>query len=447
MKACIETYGCAANQAESEAMAGILSKEGFSPCDEPASADIIVVNTCFVKSPTEQKVLQRIRRLVSLGYGSRLIIAGCMPDALGGRLARLAPRASLVGTHNVTRIAEAAHEALAGRRACFTGDRAETRPGSPRVRRNGLIGITEISEGCGGSCAYCCVRLAKGPMRCFPGAAVVEDAGAAIREGCREVWLTSQDCGSYSSGRAGLPELVESIAAIGGDFMIRVGMMNPDSALRIAGGLSSALNGPKAYRFVHIPLQSGSDRVLGLMRRKYRAQDFLGLVRLLREGVPGISIMTDVIAGFPGETDGDLGETLRVIAEARPDVVNVSRFGPRPGTEAAGMPQLPDAVIKARSAAAIGLARRISVERNQEWIGWKGPVLVTERGTKPGQCVGHNPSYKPVLLESAGSLMGKTVIAEITSAALTHLKGRIARGLTAGRSPIPCSRVSVSRKA
>jgi threonylcarbamoyladenosine tRNA methylthiotransferase CDKAL1 len=419
----IETYGCAANQAESETMAGILREAGFALAESPEEGGLIIVNTCFVKTPTEQKIKYRIRSLTRKYPEKGLIIAGCMPEVLSKELQTLAPSAGLVGTHSVTRIAEAAERSCRGERVSFTGKTKERKLGSPRVRGNRLVGITEISQGCNGSCAYCCVRLAKGRLHCYPPEDIAKDVENAVMEGCREIWLTSQDNASYSCGGVRLPGLAKKVCAIGGGFAVRIGMMNPDSVMKIADGLIGAYRSPKVYKFLHIPVQSGSDAVLSRMGRNYSAGDFLSLVSRFRREIPGITISTDIIVGFPGESDEDFLKTADMIKSVKPDIVNVSKFGSRPGTEAAGMEQLEGRIIKSRSARLSSIVRGISLERNREWTRWKGEVLVTERGKRKCQYIGRNFAYKPVLLESTRDLLGSRVSVIIEGAAETHLEG------------------------
>ena len=422
----IDTYGCSANQAESEIMGGLLSEAGFELVDGVEKSGLVLMNTCFVKAPTEQRIMHRISEMVRDPPGKKLIIAGCMPEVMGRKLRAVAPDASMVSTHNITRIAEAAERVAGGERVMLVGKTDENKLCRPRARKNRLVGITELSQGCDGNCSYCCVRLAKGSLHCYSPKDVVKDAENAIAQGCREIWLTSQDTAAYNCAGTRLPGLVGMICRLRGDFRVRVGMMDADNVIGILEGLLKAYKSEKVYKFLHLPVQSGSDRILGLMRRKYKVSDFVRIVSEFRRSIPGITISTDVIVGFPGETQEDFRKTVGLIERIRPDIVNVSKYGARPGTEAASMQPLDSKVIKRRSAELSRLVRDMALERNKEWIGWEGSVLITEKGRREHQFVGRNLAYKPVLVESKKDLLGKTVKVWVKNAAITHLASILA---------------------
>ena len=425
MKAFIETYGCSANQAESETMAGLLSEAGFEISDSMKDSALVIVNTCLVKTATEQKILHRLCGIAKRYPKKKLIIAGCMPEVMADRLRSIAPGAFLVSTHNITRIAEAAEMTLSGKAVEFIGKTKEKKLGKPKLRKNELVGITEISQGCGGRCSYCCVRLAKGSLYCYPPEDIMKDVENALSGWCKEIWLTSQDNAAYIHEGRRLPELIDGICEIAGYFRIRVGMMNPNNLLNIMDSLIETYRNEKVYKFLHVPVQSGSDRILRSMRRNYKVSEFIRIVSNFRKVIPGINIITDVIAGFPGETEEDFQKTVDLLKIIRPDVVNVSKFGARPGTEAEDMAQLDNRLIKTRSSELSGLVRRLALEKNREWVGWSGEILVSERGTGKNQWIGRNIAYKPVLVESRENLLGKRLNVRIEGAELTHLVGSI----------------------
>jgi MiaB-like tRNA modifying enzyme len=366
--------------------------------------------------------MHRISEMVRDHPGKKLIIAGCMPEVMGRQLRSIAPDASMVSTHNITRIAEAAERVAGGERVMLVGKTDEKKLCRPRARKNRLVGITELSQGCDGNCSYCCVRLAKGSLHCYSPNDIVKDVESALGEGCREVWLTSQDTAAYLFAGTRLPGLVDMICGMGGDFRVRIGMMDADNVIGISEDLAKAYKSEKVYKFLHLPVQSGSDRMLGLMRRKYKVSDFIRIVSKFRKSIPGITISTDVIVGFPGETPEDFRETVGLIERIRPDIVNVSKFGTRPGTEAAKMPPLDNRTIKERSRELSRIVRDIALERNKEWIGWEGPVLITGKGKREHQFMGRNHAYKPVLVESEKDLLGKTVRVKVNKAEVTHLE-------------------------
>lgn len=426
MKIHIETYGCSANQSDSEIMAGILRNENHEIVGKPDDSDILIINSCMVKTPTEMKILDRIRKLKREYPKKGMIIAGCMPEVMGRRLRKIAPSASLISTHHLKDMARVAGGISEGRRFEFIGKTRESKVCVPRERKNTVIGITQIATGCLSSCSYCCVRLAKGGLFSFPPEKIIQDIENSLEEGCREVWITSQDNSCYGKDiNTDLPKLLSKIVKIDGKFRVRVGMMNPSHLKPFLKELIEIYRSPKIYRFVHLPVQSGSDGVLELMGRNYKVRDFKKIIREFRKSIPDITVSTDIIVGFPGETEGDFGKTISLIREIRPDIVNLSKFGARPGTMAAGMEQLDSRTIKERSKKTGKIIKEIMTERNVRFVGKTSEILVDEKGKKENQWIGRNECYKPVLVNFREKLQGKFVRVKITKAEGTHLIGFI----------------------
>jgi len=285
----------------------------------------------------------------------------------------------------------------------------------PRLRRNPVIHVAPISSGCLGNCSYCIVKRARGHLRSFPADEIIEDVRQAIDEGCREIWVTAEDTAAYRWRGVGLPRLLEEINGLDGRFYVRVGMMTPNHAKGILEDLMDAYRLEKVFKFLHVPVQSGNDDVLRRMRRRYTVDDFLEIVTRFREAVPDLSLSTDIICGFPGETEDQFRDSLRLVEEVRPDVLNISRFWPRPGTEAAEMAgQLHGRETKRRSRMLTRLWRRLSLEQSLRWVGWKGDVLIDELG-REGSLVGRNYAYKPIVLPAAARV-GDFVKVEVTEA-------------------------------
>jgi MiaB-like tRNA modifying enzyme len=244
-------------------------------------------------------------------------------------------------------------------------------------------------------CSFCQTKLAKGDVASYRPGDIARQVSRDVADGCREVWLSSTDNGCYGLDiGTDLPTLLDTVTGISGDFMVRVGMMNPMYMPRIRDRLVSSYRSPKVYKFLHVPVQSGSDQVLAAMRRGHTAGTFREIVRIFRAEFPSATISTDVITGFPSETDKEFEETVSMIRDLRPDMVNISRYSARPGTEAADMEQLDVAAIKRRSRTIHDLATSISLESNREWIGWRGNVLFAE--STPQGIRGRNPAYRPV---------------------------------------------------
>ena len=348
---------------------------------------------------------------------------GCLPKAEPATVARFAPRASMMGPNSIGRALQVVESALAGQRTLSLGDTDPSKVGLPKVRLNATVGIVEIASGCMSECTFCQTKLAKGGLTSYRVGDVVRQVRAEVAEGCREIWLSSTDNGCYGFDiGSDLPELVGAVSAVPGDFMVRVGMLNPMYMPRIRDGLLDSFSSPKVYRFLHVPVQSGSDAVLAGMRRGHTAETFRGTVRRFRGRFGRFTIATDIIVGFPTEGEEDLEETERLLEETRPDVVNLSRYSARPGTPAAEMEQVDVATVRRRSRRIAELASRISFEANQKWVGWRGRVLFCERAREGIR--GRNYAYKPVFVEEPVEV-GATHTVEIVSATAHSLAGRI----------------------
>jgi len=421
----VENYGCTANAFDLEIMLAGLTNGGYTITDHAESADIILVNTCGVKKPTEDKILARLSILSS--FDKPLIIAGCLPKINLEAIHRSAPSFSVaVDPHSVNRILEAVKDAEAGlKHRLFFSDRPEIKLLHPRARLNRFIEIIQVAEGCAGACSFCCVRFARGRLLSYPKKLIIDRMRKAVSEGLREFWITSQDNGAYGlDARSDLAELLKECCSVEGNFLIRVGMMNPRHALKILDRLIQVYTNRQIFNFLHLPVQSGDDEVLRRMRRFYSAEQFKRIVSAFRDKIPSITLSTDVICGFPGETEDAFDRTVKLIEESKPDIVNISRFFPRPHTPAAEMDQLPPEEVKNRSRHLSKIVKRISYERNRLWMGWDGSVLVDEKGER-NTWIGRNSAYKPVVIECEKNLLGESVDVHVTEAFPTYLRAEI----------------------
>lgn len=419
----VEVYGCSANVADSEMVSGLLVEAGHTIVDGQEDSDACVVMTCTVKTPTERKIVKRIRGLSEAD--APLVVAGCMPRAQRELVAETAPRASMVGPNDLLEVVDAVEAALGGGRVEAIGDKPIDKTCLPRVRANPVVHIAPISSGCLGCCSYCIVRRARGALHSYPAESILEDARRAIEEGCREIWVTSEDVATYRWGDVRLPQLLGELSGLEGKFYIRVGMMNPDQAEPILDELIEAYVSEKVFKFLHLPVQSGNDEVLHRMRRGYMVDDFAGILSRFRKSFPRLSLSTDIICGFPGETEEQFMDSVRLVEKVEPDVLNISRFWPRPGTEAEGMAgQLHGRETKARSRVLSTLWRRMSLDRSLGWVGWRGEILVDEAG-RGGSVVGRNYAYKPVVLHEPGVRLGEFVKIEVTGAGGGYTSGKV----------------------
>jgi threonylcarbamoyladenosine tRNA methylthiotransferase CDKAL1 len=420
-KIAIVTQGCTNNVSESEAMGGILKKSGFDIVDNPEEAEIIILNICTVKG--NKNALDTIADLKKLD--KRIILAGCIPKESYKDFRELLPESCFISTHNIKDIVEIVEEALNDSAIDLMAQTAEVKIGLPRIRANKYVGILPILTGCNNSCAYCSVKLIKGELLSYPTELIMQEAEKAVREGCKELWVTSMDNAAYGidKGKPALPELIKSIASIQGDFKIRIGMMNPSNVMMIAKELIEAYKNDKVYKFLHIPVQSGSNDVLKAMNRKYIKEDFVRLVDAFETEIPNITISTDIICGFPGETDAQFEESLDLISMTKPDVLNIARYSARPRTRAFYMEnQVHGNISKERSRALTDLHNNVSRIRNEKWLKWQGPVLILEREQ---DWIGRNFAYKPVVIKTEEDLMGKTVNVRIVKVFPHYIIGEI----------------------
>jgi len=420
-----ENYGCAANKFDIEIMLGQLKTEGYKLSNDPAKTDIVLINTCGVKKPTEDRMIQRIRRLSKLN--KPLIICGCLPRINPEAIRKAAPNfAAMLDPRSIDHIVDAVKSAQNGEKnKIFFSDIPPPKLKQPMLRLSKVIEIIAISEGCLGDCAYCCVRFARGKLYSFPQDEIVKKVKSAVSQGIREIWLTSQDSGAYGMDiNTNLAELLNECSKIPGKFMIRVGMMNPNHVLPILYELIESFKNRKVFNFLHLPVQSGDNEILKKMNRRYTVEEFKKAVEAFRKEIPDLTLSTDIICGFPGEESEAFENTLSLVKEVKPDIINISRFFPRPKTPAEKMEQLDVKLIKSRSRRLSEIARSISLERNKRWLGWEGEILIDEKG-RSFSWIGRNFAYKPIVVKSKKNLIGKFLKVKVIKAFPTYLEAEI----------------------
>lgn len=401
-------------------MAGLLRKEGYAIAASPEQADCVVLNMCSVKLKTERKM---VRRAGELHMQKPLVVAGCIPP---GQTFRRIPGISLVNTQNLHHIGRAVSAAVDGHAVAYISREERPKLGLPRIRRNPAVSIVPISTGCDLACAFCVTTIIKGKLQSYPMRAICDEVSRGLQEGCREFWLTSQDNGAYltGTGRSMLPELIRSVAALDGEFRVRVGMTNPVHVKGVLDSLLDAYEHANVYKFLHLPLQSGSDRILAEMGRGYTAREFLAIAAAFRARFPESTLSTDVICGYPGESEEDFRETMAALEELRPEMLHLSRYSPRDGTRAALQEQVHWGIVKERTRAGFRTFLGISAGRCAEWKGWSGRVLVSEEG-KPGTMVAHNDAYRQIVIPGDASLLGRFVNVRVTGVGRHYLRGEL----------------------
>ena len=421
MKVYMEVYGCSANVADFEIMAGLLRKSGFQLVRNPSDSDINITVTCVVKSPTEQRMIHTIKKLQR--YGKPLIIAGCMPKAETELVERIAPQASLLGPNSIQKIVDVAKTTLKNERMAFLRDLREPKICLPRIRKNPIVGIVPIAEGCEWrKCTYCITKFARGKLFSYPIDFITKEIKHSLKEGCREIWITGQDTSAYGLDRGtDLAELLREICKIKEKFFLRIGMMNPIYVPKILNRLIESYYNDKIFKFLHLPVQSGDNDILKRMNRSYSIEDFKKIVHSVRKKIPEITLATDVICGFPGESEEAFERSMKLIEEIKPDVLNISKFFPRPKTLAKSMKQLPVRKVKERSKEMTVLFKKLGMERNRAWLGWKGEIFVDEKG-KNNSWIGRNFAYKPVVVKSDSFLLGKFMSVKVRKVFPTYLE-------------------------
>ena len=405
MRFYLETYGCTANQGDSDAFSSALMEKGHlpSPLDD---ADLVIVNTCAVTEKTERKMVKRLSQL----QGERLVIAGCLPSAIPEAVRDIRCR-EVMGVL----------DRPAGIRI---SDSFIPEPPEPRrlQQAENLCAVVNISEGCVGECSYCIVKRARGALLSKTVQEVAEEVSRRLKEGAVEVRLASQDAAAYGlDNGSSLPELIDFVTGIEGDFRVRVGMMNPTRLSPILGDLIRSYEDPKVYKFLHLPVQSGSDRVLASMRRGYSARDYLEMAARFRAAFPDLTLYTDVIAGFPGETNEDFGATELLIRKAEPEKVNVTMYSPRPGTLANDLEDMPSRFKKDRSRRITRLWQEIAGRRNGRYLGKTIVAQVTEKG-KEGTIMARSENYRKIVV-CKPLLLGSVHRFKIVKTTPFYLKG------------------------
>ncbi|XP_075826097.1 LOW QUALITY PROTEIN: threonylcarbamoyladenosine tRNA methylthiotransferase [Microtus pennsylvanicus] len=423
----IRTWGCSHNNSDGEYMAGQLAAYGYKITENASDADLWLLNSCTVKNPAEDHFRNSIKKAQE--ENKKIVLAGCVPQAQ--------PRQdylkglSIIGVQQIDRVVEVVEETIKGHSVRLLGQKKDNgkrlggaRLDLPKIRKNPLIEIISINTGCLNACTYCKTKHARGNLASYPIDELVERAKQSFQEGVCEIWLTSEDTGAY--GRdigTDLPTLLwKLVEVIPEGAMLRLGMTNPPYILEHLEEMAKILNHPRVYAFLHIPVQSASDSVLMDMKREYCVADFKRVVDFLKEKVPGITIATDIICGFPGETDQDFQETLKLVEEYKFPSLFINQFYPRPGTPAAKAEQVPAHVKKQRTK---DLSRVFhSYNPYDHKIGERQQVLVTEESFDSKFYVAHNRFYEQVLVPKNSEFMGKMVEVDIYESGKHFLKGR-----------------------
>jgi MiaB-like tRNA modifying enzyme len=414
------SQGCAANFGDGEKIARIFAddyrvvfgipKETLSG-NEAETPDALVLNVCTVKG--NAGALKLLREALSIAPEAKLFITGCAPKDFREEVAKITDKVVF------TSLKELKLEKLTLKRV----------QGDLLIRESSLVGIVNIEEGCLDACAYCSTRIVKGRLHSYPAADIVQQVKSLVSDGCIEIQLTGQDCGCYGFDTGtNLADLVQQILAeVPGNYKMRLGMGNPRHMLQYIAPLLECFKDDRIYKFIHLPVQSGSDSVLKAMNRKHNAQDYIDLAETFNRNFPLFTLSTDLIVGFPGESEQDFNDTLDILKKTRPTVCNITRFVARPNTPAYHMAgAVPDEIKHQRSATLAEAFQRIATENNARWIGQTETVVIKKLGYRKGTYIARNAAYRPVAITSDKVLMpGERFVVSITDAEPFALIGRI----------------------
>jgi MiaB-like tRNA modifying enzyme len=416
MKFYFESYGCTMNQGEAKIMEDMVRARGHDIVSEEES-EVLVLVTCTVIETTELRMLKRLKELTKTG--KMVVVAGCMASVQKDDILKSNPDALILTPQYLKDMGKVADILAIG------DEKVE-----PEMRGKGsdiksADAIIPISSGCLGSCTYCITKLARGNLQSHNPDILIMSMKKVLSEGFKEIRLTSQDTAAYGADiEYDLATLLKDIGELKGEFRVRVGMMNPENVKQILKPMIDSYSDPRVYKFIHLPVQSGNERILADMGRRYTVPEYFQVVDEFRKAYPILTLSTDVIAGFPGESDSDFEDTVDLIKKLQPNILNITRFSPRPQTLAKDMEdRIPSRIAKERSRELTQVHFEISRKINSKFVGNKERILVTEVG-KPGSMMGRTDSYLPVVVKESLPLC-QFVDVEITESKDTYLIGKL----------------------
>ena len=420
----VKSFGCQMNAYDGERMAELLEAEGMTAA-AGAEADLVVLNTCHIRERAAEKVYSAIGRALNREDGEQpmIAVAGCVAQAEGAEISRRAPGVDIVvgpqASHNLPALVR---EAKAGRRALDTDMPIESKFGAlPARRRQPPSAFLTVQEGCDKFCTYCVVPYTRGAEISRPWAAIVDEAKALIDAGAREIVLLGQNVNAWRDGDRGLEHLAAELDRLPGLERIRYTTSHPndmsEGLIRAHAEIASLMP------YLHLPVQSGSDRVLKAMNRSHSAESYLRIIERVRTARPDIAISGDFIVGFPGETDSEFEETLNIVREVNYAQAFSFKYSSRPGTPAADMDgQVPAQVMDERLQRLQALLNAQQLDFNRKAVGRRTSVLLERTGRKPGQLIGKSPWLQSVHLETSARI-GDLVEVDILSAGPNSLAG------------------------
>ena len=439
-KVFVKSYGCQMNVYDSERMTEALAQQGYAQTASIEDADLVVLNTCHIREKAAEKVyseLGRVRELkeerAAAGRSTLVAVVGCVAQAEGAEIIRRTPAVDLVvGPQSYHRLPELLARARIERKGLVDTDFPEEDKFSrlpARVPARTATAFLTVQEGCDKFCTFCVVPYTRGMEYSRSVADIEHEARALVGSGVREITLLGQNVNAYHGEGPGgaawsLAQLIRHLARIEGLARLRYTTSHPRD---MSDDLIAAhAEEQKLMPYLHLPFQAGCDRILGAMNRKHTARDYLDLVGRIRATQPQIALSTDIIVGFPGETDAEFEETLRLTQEVGFAQAYSFKYSPRPGTPAAKLgEQVPDEVKSARLARVQELLEAQQAAFNARWVGCKLPVLFEKPGRRPGQLVGRSPYLQAVHAEAPAEHIGRILPVEILACGPNSLAGVI----------------------
>ena len=433
----VETYGCQMNLADTEVVLSILTTAGYGQTSNLREADVVLVNTCAVRENAEQRVFGRLgdfKRYKKENPGMVIGVLGCMAERLRKDLMQSESHVDLVvGPDEYRRIPEMVEEAISGHRGIAVQlSRVENYDDILPLRTEGISAWISVMRGCDKFCTFCVVPFTRGRERSRSLESVTREVEHLAARGFREVTLLGQNVNSYHDGNSDFADLMAAVARLDRTIRVRFTTSHPqDMSEKLIRTIAENEN---ICSYIHLPVQSGSDRILELMNRSYTREQYLSLVRTIRSGIPGVSLSTDFIAGFPTETEDDHRQTLDVIREVDFDGAFTFKYSPRENTKAWHMgDDVPEDLKIERLNQIIDLQRSISLRRNQEMIGRDVEILVEGESTKSASDLcGRTDTNKMVVFPKGTSQIGQYVTIHIDRANSATLFGAVADGSAAG---------------
>jgi tRNA-2-methylthio-N6-dimethylallyladenosine synthase len=415
----VKSFGCQMNVYDGARMAELLEAQGMTAAADGGSADLVVLNTCHIREKAAEKVYSDIGRLIRREDGTRpmIAVAGCVAQAEGEEIPRRAPAVDIVvGPQAYHRLPEMVATAARGGRALDTDMPILSKFGSlPARRRQGPSAFLTVQEGCDKFCTYCVVPYTRGAEVSRSWSAIMDEARALIDQGAKEITLLGQNVNAWADedGR-GLDHLIQALDRVPGLERIRYTTSHPNDMTE--GLIRAHAEVEKLMPFLHLPVQSGSDRVLKAMNRSHTTSSYLAIIERVRKARPDIALSGDFIVGFPGESDAEFEETLKIVTEVNYAQAYSFKYSPRPGTPAAQMDeQVPAELMDERLQRLQALLNEQQLAFNRGTVGRRTSVLLERPGKKLGQLIGKSPWLQSIHLETSAAI-GDLIEVKILSA-------------------------------